>query len=409
MATLAKPIIKFDHHSPDHVLTWEEKVRELHALDFPLAWSESHGGYWVLGSWAEAKKAAEDWETFSSDNDINCERRGGKGASIPQRAYPLMLSESDPPLSNARRKVELPYFMPKVLKSYEPMVEKYVDDAFAAIAGREQIDLLWDIVVPITARTTLSLVGYDPDDWRDAALSAHRVSFTRETDPTYPLAEVQRLQAGFRAMLAERRKCPRDDLASAIANGIVAGKPLTDEEGESMMSALVFGGFDTTTTAVINAILWLEGKAELRQRLLAEPKLLDIALEEWLRIWPPSHGIARTVMRDVEIGPRTLRAGERIYLWYAAANRDPAKFADPEEVILDRPKVYDHLAFSGGGHRCLGAPLAKIEIRGMIRAVLERIPDYAILRDAVERYPSFGSVSGYLAVPMRIGGMAGAS
>ena len=405
MATVTKPIIDFDHHSFQYTKNWEAQVRGLHAMDFPLAWTEAHGGYWVLGSWAECKRAAEDWETFSSDNDITQERRGGKGASIPQRAYALMLSESDPPFSNARRKIEIPFFMPKALRSYEAKIDKFIDDAIEGVRGRNEADLLMDLIVPITARTTLSTVGYG-DNWREVASEAHRVSYLKESDPTYPLDMVQRVQAEFRRMLAARRVEPKSDIISALAHGQVLGQPLTDEEGESMMTALVFGGFDTTTTAVINALIWLEGKADVQQQLLSDPKLLDNAIEEWLRAWPPSLGIARTVMHDVEIGGRHLRKGERIYLWYAAANRDPAKFENPETIQIDRPKVYDHLAFSGGGHRCLGAPLAKMEIRAMIRAVLTRMPGYHIQANKVERYPSFGSVSGYLTVPMLPGPVA---
>ena len=181
------------------------------------------------------------------------------------------------------------------------------------------------------------------------------------------------------------------------------GRPLTDEEGESMLTALVFGGFDTVTTAAINALIWLEGRSDLQQKLLAEPKLLDNAIEEWLRVWPPAQGIGRTVMRDIDLGGRQLRAGERIYVWFAAANRDPAKFANAEEVQIDRADAKDHLAFSGGVHRCLGALLAKLELRAMIRAIVTRMPNYQLDRAGITRFPTFRSVAGYLNVPMRMG------
>jgi len=204
-------------------------------------------------------------------------------------------------------------------------------------------------------------------------------------------------------MIAERRAEPTDDIASALANGEVMGSPLSIAEAESMMTALVFGGFDTTTASVINALIWLQDRHDVRQQLLADPKLLDNAIEEWLRIWPPAQGIGRTVMQDIEIGGRQLRAGERVFVWFSAANRDPAKFPDPEMVHLDRSNASDHLAFSGGGHRCLGAPLAKIELRTMIRAVLTRMPDYRIDLDKVTRFPTYAAVAGYLEVPMRPG------
>ena len=397
-----KPVFDFDHYSQSYAENWAQLVRDLHALDFPLAWSNANGGYWVVGSWAEAKRVVEDWETFSADNDPHGERRGGKGSRIPQNPYPLILSESDPPLHSERRKIELPFFVPKALRGYEAMIDQYVDDAIRGIGERTEADLLWDLILPITARTTFALVGYG-DAWSDIARSVHLLSYMTPEDPAYPVDVIARIQSGFRTMIAERRIHPKSDIATALAQGVVMGRPLTDEEGESMLTALVFGGFDTVTTAAINALIWLEGRSDLQQKLLAEPKLLDNAIEEWLRVWPPAQGIGRTVMRDIDLGGRQLRAGERIYVWFAAANRDPAKFANAEEVQIDRADAKDHLAFSGGVHRCLGALLAKLELRAMIRAIVTRMPNYQLDRAGITRLPTFRSVAGYLNVPMRMG------
>ena len=405
MTFVERPFWNFDHHGSRYAQNWEELVRELHAMDFPLAWSEANGGYWILGAWAEAKKALDDWEAFSADNDVKHERRGGKGSRIPQHSYPLMLSESDPPFHTARRRIEMPFFTPKALREYGPMIDRFMDEALKGIRAKEEADMLRDVILPITARATFHLVGYR-ESWSEVAYSVHLVSHTKETDPDYPIEMIQRIQAGFRTMVAERRAEPKDDIASALAQGEVLGQPLSFEEAESMMTALVFGGFDTTTASVINALIWLQDRPEIRRQLLDDPALLDNAIEEWLRVWPPAQGIGRTVMRDMEIGGRQLRAGERIFIWFAGANRDPAKFPDPETVQLDRPKASDHLAFSGGGHRCLGAPLAKIELRTMIRAVLTRMPDYRIDLDRVTRFPTYGAVAGYLEVPMRPGAIS---
>ena len=402
MTSLERPVWNFDHHTSVYSQNWEAMVRELHAMDFPLAWSEANGGYWVLGDWAQARKVVEDWENFSADNDVNNERRGGKGSRIPQASYPLMLSESDPPHHTARRRVELPFFTPKALREYGPMIDRFMDEALSGIRDKDEADMLLDVILPITARATFHLVGYR-ENWSDVAYSVHLVSHAKETDPDYPIDMIQRIQAQFRTMITERRAEPTDDIASALANGEVMGSPLSIAEAESMMTALVFGGFDTTTASVINALIWLQDRHDVRQQLLADPKLLDNAIEEWLRIWPPAQGIGRTVMQDIEIGGRQLRAGERVFVWFSAANRDPAKFPDPEMVHLDRSNASDHLAFSGGGHRCLGAPLAKIELRTMIRAVLTRMPDYRIDLDKVTRFPTYAAVAGYLEVPMRPG------
>lgn len=393
------PVIDFDHHSEAYAANWEQIVRDLHALDFPLAWSQAHGGFWVTGSWTHIHEAAQDWETYAADNDVKGERRGGKGSRIPQDPYQLKLSESDPPFHTARRRLEMPFMTPKALREHVPMIERFIAEAIDSVRDRQQADLLLDVVLPIAARTTLNLVGYG-DAWAEIARSVHQMSYVKPDDPEFPIEQVQQMQAGFRAMVAERRNNPQGDIASALAQGIVLGEQLTDEEAESMMTALVFGGFDTTATTAINALIWLQDRPAERARLLADENLLANAIDEWLRVWPPAQGLARTLMRDIEIGGRQLRAGERLYLLFAAGNRDPAKFDNPEEVRIDRENARDHLAFSAGNHRCLGAPVAKLELRLMLKAILERMPDYRVDLQATTRFPTFSAVAGYLDVPM---------
>jgi cytochrome P450 len=399
-ATHPKPAITFNHHSREYVADWPRLVDQLHSLDFPLAWTESHGGYWVLGSWAEAKKVLENWQLFSSDNDINNERRGGRGVTIPRAPYPLVLSESDPPLSSDRRRLEMPFFTPKALQKWGPVAEDHLNEAIDLVIEQGSAELVHDIVIPTTARTTLHLLGFDPDNWQDAALSAHRSSFTKPGDPDYPLDELARLRRMFVDMFADRRASPRDDLISALAQGKVQGAPLTEAEGESMMSALVFGGFDTTTSAVVHALIWLDTHRQHHSELIENPARLSNAVDEFLRFYPPTPGVSRTAMEDTEIGGRVIAKGERVYTWINAANRDPVKFVSPNELQLDRANAREHLSFSAGGHRCLGSVLAKMEITIMLKTILQRMPNFSIDHEAVVRYPSYGSIFGYNKVPL---------
>jgi len=396
------PRIDFDHHSPDYRDNWERMAAALHAHDYPIARSEHHGGFWVIGSWEGIHRIATDWETFSSDNDPGNERSGARGVVIPPTPYPLMLTESDPPLSTARRQIEAPFFLPRALRGWEEVARHFLDDSLGRIDPRATVDLVDEIVIPTTARTTLSVLGFDIDNWRDAALSAHRSSYTRPGSSDYPAEEMTRLRAEFRRMLDDRRDKARGDLVSALAHGSVQGRPLTTAEAESMMSAMVFGGFDTTTTLTLNALIWLDRHREEHARLVADPAYLHNAVEEILRVFPSTGGLARNVMRDVDIGGQRLRAGERIYLWLAAGNRDPHRFADPTAVRLGRENAREHLSFSAGAHRCLGAPLAKLEARIMIATILSRFPDYRIDHDGLERYPSYGSILGLSRVPIRL-------
>ncbi len=396
------PTIDFDHHTTCYKENWVDIARRMHAMDFPMAWSEHHDGYWVLASWEDCKRILEDWQNFSSDNDVTKKREGFRGVSVPQQSYPLMLSESDPPLSVARRRLEMPFFTPKGLRTWGPIAEDFFHQALEACKDRGEVDLVHDIVIPTTARTTLNLVGFETDNWRDAAMSSHRAAYLPPNHPDYPHAEMARTRKMFLDYLAARRANPKEDIISALAQGKVNGEPLTDQEGESMLSALVFGGFDTTTSAVVNALIWLARRPEARESLRAGPEAMSLGIEEFLRFFPPTPGVARNARHDSEIGGRKVRQGDRIWCWVAGANRDPKKFPDPDKLDLTRNNAGNHLSFSAGAHRCLGAPLAKLEITAMLQTFLREMPDYTIDESRVVSFPLWGTILGYSKVPVRL-------
>ena len=123
------------------------------------------------------------------------------------------------------------------------------------------------------------------------------------------------------------------------------------------------------------------------------------AIEEFLRYYPPATGLARTAVRNTEILGQPIAPGERVLMWLAGANRDPLKFPDPDTIDLERANAREHVAFSAGHHRCLGSPLAKVEIDKMLQTILTRLPGLRIDPEAVVGYPRIGGVRGYIAVP----------
>lgn len=394
-----RPEIDFDHYSKHFRDNWRDIADNLHATGTPIAWSNHHGGFWVVASWAAAARVAEDWVTFTSVNDLTDDENGGKGIQIPQGNYRLFLSESDPPFHTERRRLEAPYFTPKALRQWSAVAKQHLAEAINEVIERGSAELVSEIITPTTARTTLYLLGYDPNDWQDAALSAHAASYLLPDNPNYPHAEQARLRKRFRELLAERRSNPTKDLISSLANGTVMGEKLNDDQGESMLNALVFGGFDTTVALTTHALIWLSDRPDEVTRLLSDSSYMKNAIEEFLRFYPPTMGIARTAVKDTSINGMTIRKGEHLYLWYGGANRDPAKFTDPTRINLERDNANEHLSFSAGQHRCLGAPLAKAEITEMIRIIFTHIPDLKINKEDVEEYPSFGAINGFTKVP----------
>jgi cytochrome P450 len=182
----------------------------------------------------------------------------------------------------------------------------------------------------------------------------------------------------FRGLVAQRRRAPAADMLSAmIAGDTPAGgttdEGLTDDELVGMCALLLFAGHETTTNAIANAVRLLTADPELRDRVSDDPALLNPAVEEALRLAGPIKVLVRWVVADHELRGRTIRAGERVYLLLPGANRDPARFPDPDTVDLARERA-THVAFGRGVHACIGAQLARIETRIAVGTLLRRLP-----------------------------------
>ena len=394
-----KLTIPFDHHSPTYKESWAESAEE-RVSKCPIAWTEAHGGYWILSDHTLLSEAVRDPDTFSSSHN-SPDKPWAKGILIPELPYTLALSESDPPIHQARRLIEAPHFAPKAVRRLAEVSQRHVDEAIAAVIGIGEVDFAADFSMRVAAKTTMELVGIDPELWQTFMLSAHTASLLPGDHPDYPIDAIKFVQSKMREVLRERKADPRDDIASALATRTAMGEPLTEDVQVGMMSAAIFGGFGTVMSATLSALLWLEDRREVWPGIIEDDRIADQLTEEILRVFPPNHGTARTIGRDVELHGQKLKKGERVLLSWAAANRDPKVFECPAEIRLDRPNAKDHFSFGGGHHKCLGAPLARVEIRQMIRAVLTHMPDYRIDHDRIEYYPSFANTAGVLKMPAR--------
>ncbi|MGI5132511.1 cytochrome P450 [Pseudonocardia sp. CA-107938] len=399
MTVFTRPTIDFDHHSLRYKHDWVEMARAFLAQDQPIAWTEAWGGFWVVATWEGVNRVGEDWETFTSYNDVEGTGNGGKGQLIPQQPYRLDLGESDPPLHTERRRLEVPFFTPKAIRQWRPKVQEHLVEALNGVVSRGHCNLIDDVILPTAARTTLYMTGYGADDWRDAATAAHLAFVLQPTDEGYPAAEMARMRGKFRDMLTDRRTTPTGDLISALAHGTVDGRDLTLDEGESMMNALIFGGFDTAVATTAHALIRLERSPEYRDRIVEDEAFRKNFVEEVLRLCPPPAGMARTVVRDTEFMGQRMTKGESVFMWLAAANRDPRKFTDPDLFDPERVNARDHVSFSTGHHRCLGSPLAKVEVADILRVVCTALPDLRIDLDEVVAYPRLGGANGFSKVP----------
>jgi cytochrome P450 len=187
--------------------------------------------------------------------------------------------------------------------------------------------------------------------------------------------------------IPRRRARPGDDLLSVLLHASDEGEALDEAELIGFCALLVMAGTETTTNALGNAIFLLDRHRDLRAQLAARPRIPAAAIDEILRCESPVQGLTRSLARDVELHGRRLRAGERVHLLFASANRDERAFAEPERIDLAREPNH-HLAFGFGIHFCLGASLARLELRVGLEEWLARAPRHALLAQGLQRVVS---------------------
>ena len=393
---MTTPLPAFDHHAPDHHALWTRQTDAMRADGGEVGWTDANGGHWIVVGHDAVRRAASDWQTFSSLHDPTGGCPYAKGIGIPPFDFPLILSESDPPRQLRLRILEMPFFQPAKIRARTAVVQRHIDDAFAAMPAIDEMDLFRDLAMPVVAKTTMEVVGIDLARWTEFTLGIHGVA----TGPSFDLAaDIDRVHAMLLDLVRERRRDPRDDIASALVRGEVLGRSLDDGEVLSMLSALVLGGFDTTSSLITSGLIWLDANRACHPSLLADDALLLNAVDEFLRLWAPSLGGGRNVTRDVDFGGRAMKRGDRVLLSWAAANRDPAVFDAPHAVRIDRPNASRHYTFGIGPHRCLGSELARLIGRMTIGAVLRAFPGYRIRADELVRFRSKGFVVGWSRVP----------
>lgn len=382
---------EFSHHGPDMAVDpakgWA-RLRE----QCPAVWTDAHDGFWVLTGFDAVFSAMRDDATFMS----------GDGISIPPapvRAVPL---ETDPPLTQKLRRMTQVEFAPSTVKARQTELRRLCDELIDAFIERGECDFVVELAMPLPARTILRRVGLDESRWHEFVSYVHTVVHQLETDPAAAGAAAIAFFGEVVGLIEERRTAGlRDDIASMLLTATLDGEPLTDDLLLSYLTLIIFGGLDTTSASIANALVRMQERPDVLAAIRSDPALLDVAVEEFLRLDTPLQALGRTVTRDISVAGQTLREGERVLLCMAAANRDPAVFENPDEIDLGRVENR-HLAFGVGLHRCLGSHLGRSMFRTALEAIIERIPDYTLVGDPNQyRYPDSAYVYAHQHLPAR--------
>lgn len=389
--------VDFDHNSPEHSADPVASYARLRA-EAPVAWTDSHGGYWVLSDYAAVFEAARNDAVFSSGRS----QYGGEGLSnvIPKAPVRLHIPvELDLPEHRSYRKLLNPVTSPAAVAGLLPMIERWTTWFVDQVIEAGECDFASVIGVP--AVVTLDWLGLDVNDWQRYSRALHSVLADSPGSPAHTHSvevDIPWMEGQITEAIAARRKESRDDLISYLLAQEVEGEPIGDEAAYSIIELLISGGVGTTASLVSQTLVHLSRHPEQRQQLLADPELLERAVEEFLRAFSPTQALARTVTSDVEFRGCPMKKGDRVLLAWSSANRDPAQFDDPDEVVLTRwPNR--HTAFGMGIHRCAGAHLGRAIARELIGQVIRRMPDYVVDLDRVETYPHQGVNAGFQRIP----------
>jgi cytochrome P450 len=359
-----RPTYPLDNTDPALLQRLHETFSDMHA-NCPVAWSEASGGFWALTKYADVVAASNDWKTYTVT----------KGIMIPPTgaSMPVIPAELDPPRHTKLRKLVLPDFTDKALQKWRPGLERIIDDSFAPLLAKGVADLVSDIAHPVPVLAICLVLGIDSEWQRIRELAANFLAATGQ--PQLARQRAAELEAFLEEEIDARRGKPVTDLLGAYVNAVIDDEPIPPTEILGLVQLMVVAGHETTVNGMSSMTYRLITEPGLRERVLADRSLIGRVIDETLRLHTPVWNLGRTVAQETELRGNSLCPGEKVMLVYGAANRDPEKFAEPDEFDVDRPGLTHHVTFGFGRHRCIGEPLAKLELRLTLDYILDHLPD----------------------------------
>jgi cytochrome P450 len=362
----------------------------------PIAHTDRFGGVWLPTRYDDVAAIAYDTDQFSSRAIIISNFRPPRDLA-PVGAVPPI--SSDPPFHRHARKLLLPAFTKSAVGKYEESTRAFCHQLIDAFATSETVDAAAEYAQHIPIRVIADMLGFPPEDGPQFRVFVEDALEAVNLPPDERAARTDSLFNYLYTQVRDHIDHPRDDLTSFLAEAELGGHKLEPSHVAGTMALLLIAGIDTTWSA-IGASLWhLATHPADRERLTADPTLIPTAAEEFLRAYAPVT-MARLVTDDMHWRGVDMKADDWILLSFPAANRDPAQFERPDEVIIDR-EVNRHAAFGLGIHRCVGSHLARMELRVALAAWLERIPEFSLPDpDAVTW--SAGQIRGPRLLPLRI-------
>jgi cholest-4-en-3-one 26-monooxygenase len=344
----------------------------------PVHWhDEPNGpGFWAVTRHDDVVEVNRDWERFSSNRGATLIDDMDPAALAQQQ---LMMLNMDPPLHTRYRLLINKGFTPRMVARLEEAMASRATAIVDEICERGECDFVTDVAAELPLQVIADILGVPQEDrhlvfdWSNRLVGA--------ADPEYQAGQEHAVHAAMELygyahdLASQRRENPRDDIVSILINAEVEGHTLSELELDMFFLLLSVAGNETTRNGISHGMLALIEHPDQRRRLIDDPDLLACGVEEMLRWGSPVMHFRRTATKDTTLRGQAIREGEKVVIWYISANRDDSVFADPFTFDVGRDPN-PHVSFGGGGpHFCLGANLARMEMRIMFGELLRRLPD----------------------------------
>jgi cytochrome P450 len=370
----------------------------------PVHWNErSWGpGFWNITRYEDVMRVSVDANTFISGKGIildNDGRRTVREQAMTSQGYGMdprgnMMIMTDPPRHTVLRRIVNKGFTPQAVRRMEPHIRTLVTQILDDVCERDECDFVMDISRRLPLEVICEMVGVPEGDWEGMFELTNRV--IGFDDPEFAREEItaEEMKMSFDLfnymgeLIASRRADPRDDVLTSLVHTEADGTKLNDGEIFLMFLLLIIAGNETTRNATSGGILAMMNNSDQRQRLIDDPSLIPSAVEEVVRWTSPVMHFERVATKDVELGGQLIKEGDEVTLWYPSANRDESIFDNPQTFDVGRTPN-EHIAFGKGEHFCLGANLARLELRVLFEELLRRIPDMQLAGDPVRLRSNF--------------------
>ncbi len=380
--------------------TWREPFARLRA-EAPVSWREdsAYGPYWSVASHELIQQVELDPATYSSQLGNITIAEGVAGGEFPN------FIAMDPPRHTEQRRVVAAAFTPSQMLHRERQVRERTKELLDALPVGETIDWVNQVAVPLTIGMLAIVLDFPWEErdslrkWSDMASNVSPEVMTEQYAQDF-FAEMGVMLARFDQLLEQRRaQPPADDLLSRMIHSEAMGN-LTPLERIANIALLIVGGNDTTRNSMSGLVEALHKYPDQLDRLRADKALIPNAAQEIVRWQSPVTHMRRTLTRDAELGGQSLKAGEKIVLWYISANRDEAVFKDAERYDVGRENARRHLGFGHGIHRCVGARLAEIQLDTLIEEMIDR--RWRIVPEGAPTRLASPFLHGFTAMPVSI-------